>query len=179
MSSNLAEGDSCPSCHQGNLLRSLITGERYCPECKFSGPTVKWICLVCNKACTSPTEYCSVECLDKAAKRSFTPETLRRFHRELCTSALCLMEKKNNDYASAYSNNVFANFTSSATLTGIDEVLGIVQRICDKLSRVRTYVETGTLLVKDEGMENVALDLINYTVLMMAFIEEKKRLASR
>lgn len=93
-------------------------------------------------------------------------------HDDLCKAAKDLMTRKNHDYTSG-SGDPFANFRGSSYL-GIDPVLGVMLRMQDKMMRVRTFAEKGELKVKDEGVKDALVDLINYTVLMYGLIEEGK-----
>lgn len=93
-------------------------------------------------------------------------------HDDLCKTAKDLMTRKNHDYTSG-SGDPFANFRGSSYL-GIDPVLGVMLRMQDKMMRVRTFAEKGELKVKDEGVKDALVDLINYTVLMYGLIEEGK-----
>lgn len=93
-------------------------------------------------------------------------------HDELCSAAKALMTRKNHDYTSG-SGDPFANFRGSSYL-GIDPVLGVMLRMQDKMMRVRTFAEKGELKVKDEGVKDALVDLINYTVLMYGLIQEER-----
>lgn len=97
---------------------------------------------------------------------------LLALHDDLCKSAKDLMTRKNHDYTSG-SGDPFANFRGSSYL-GIDPVLGVMLRMQDKMMRVRTFAEKGELKVKDEGVKDALVDLINYTVLMYGLIEDGK-----
>lgn len=101
-----------------------------------------------------------------------TTTSLLNLHDNLCQSAKDLMVLKNNDYTSN-SGDPFANFRGSSYL-GIDPVLGVLLRMQDKMMRVRTFAEKGELKVKDEGVKDALVDLINYTVLMYGLIESGK-----
>lgn len=98
---------------------------------------------------------------------------LLALHDDLCKSAKDLMTRKNYDYTSG-SGDPFANFRGSSYL-GIDPVLGVMLRMQDKMMRVKTFAEKGELKVKDEGVKDALVDLINYTVLMCGLIEEGKK----
>lgn len=100
-----------------------------------------------------------------------TPEKLFELHEKLSKDALKLMEGKNHDYRGG-SGDPFANFRASLTL-GIDPRLGILIRMSDKLARISTFIHKGTLKVKDEGVRDTVLDLINYSVLLQAMIDEE------
>ena len=93
-------------------------------------------------------------------------------HDELCKSAKDLMTRKNHDYTSG-SGDPFANFRGASYL-GIKPELGILLRMQDKMMRIRTFIEKGELKVKDEGVTDALVDLVNYTVLMYGLIQEGK-----
>ncbi len=106
---------------------------------------------------------------------TFTPESLLEFHKLISDQARQVMKAKNTDYC-GIKNDPFANFRSSAEVSGVEEVRGILQRIADKMSRLRTYLDTGKLMVKDEGVENIGVDTINYMILILAYIADQKAL---
>ena len=47
-------------------------------------------------------------------------------------------------------------------------------RIMDKISRLITFTNNGELLVKEEGVEDSIIDIINYMVLFSAFLKDKR-----
>lgn len=98
-------------------------------------------------------------------------EELLSLHEKLCDQARTLMGMKNSDYK-AGSGDPFANFRM-AKLAHVDEVTGIIVRMMDKLARWMAFIEKGTLAVKEESVFDVALDLINYTVISAGLLIEK------
>jgi len=98
---------------------------------------------------------------------------LFNLHGELTRRAKALMEKKNNDYRSG-TGDPYANFRGSATL-GVSPVRGILLRMQDKMCRIATFDEKGELLVKDEGVDDSILDIINYAVLIAGLVRENKQ----
>lgn len=91
-----------------------------------------------------------------------TREELQEYHEALCNEARELMRRKNEDYACA--EDPFRNFRMFGRL-------GILVRMSDKLARLRTFTERGTLSVKDESVRDAIVDLINYAVLFGAYDE--------
>lgn len=87
-------------------------------------------------------------------------EELYALHLDLCSKALELMQKKNQDYASA--DDPFRNFRMFGKL-------GILVRLSDKLSRLQTFEERGKLDINDEAIRDTVLDLINYTILYAGY----------
>jgi len=94
-----------------------------------------------------------------------TREQLIRFHSDLTARARELMAKKNRDYGSE--SDTFRNFREFGRM-------GILVRLGDKLSRLRTFVERGTLAVEDESAQDTVQDAINYLILLLAMDEEAK-----
>jgi hypothetical protein len=89
-------------------------------------------------------------------------ERLLSLHSDYCDAARAVMEAKNQDYGA--DSDPFRNFRSFGQL-------GILVRLSDKMSRLRTFVERGDLKVSDESISDTALDAINYVVLLLAMIE--------
>lgn len=99
-------------------------------------------------------------------------EQLFVIHAELTQEALELMEKKNKDYAG--NNSPFANFERVQHLGICSPEQGFLVRMADKLSRLSTYANVGKFEVSDEGVKDTLIDMINYSVLLYAYIESKK-----
>lgn len=110
------------------------------------------------------------------AEIHLTAEELFKLHDSLCFKAKATMVEKNHDYSTGHSEgDVFANFRNSPAYADVEPEQGILLRIGDKIARVKTWLKAGTLLVKDEGLDNVFQDMINYTILLAGMIEEKKK----
>jgi hypothetical protein len=72
-----------------------------------------------------------------------------------------LTTKKNNDYAS--DDDPFRNFRAF-------EELGILVRLSDKFSRLRTALyDRKDMAVSDETVEDTILDLATYAVLLLCY----------
>lgn len=99
-----------------------------------------------------------------------TPDELFQLHDQLTQEALDIMRSKNHDYRGG-TNDPFANFRDSKGL-GVDPVIGIMIRMRDKQQRIKAFIETGELKVKDEGVKDAVLDQINYLVLLYGMIKE-------
>ena len=92
-------------------------------------------------------------------------------HDNICIEAKTIMEVKCSDYASK--EDPFRNFRQIETM-GLGSVeMGIVVRMGDKLSRLAGFVKNDELAVKDESVEDTCLDLINYTIILMAAIRSR------
>jgi hypothetical protein len=101
-----------------------------------------------------------------------TVEELFELHDELTTRAKKIMEGKNHDYGQQH-RDPFANFRG-AKFIGLDEEKGLLLRVMDKIQRQNAFIEKGILLVKNEGIEDTCIDIINYQVLLLGLIREKK-----
>jgi hypothetical protein len=101
-------------------------------------------------------------------------DDLLAYHKELCDRAFSLMQRKNADYAGRGGDEPFANFTRCEAMGICQTEAGMLVRMTDKMSRLSSFVESGTLAVKDESVEDTCLDLINYSVLFYAYLQSKK-----
>jgi hypothetical protein len=98
-----------------------------------------------------------------------TRDELFAFHKQMTADAFDIMVKKNSDYGAPdeVGGDPFANFRA-------DGLYGFVVRMGDKLSRLRTFTQRGNLKVADETAEDSLRDLLNYSVLMAAYLAEKR-----
>lgn len=102
-------------------------------------------------------------------------EELYKLHKELALQSFQLMERKNHDYAGKDGGDPFANFRRCEALGLCSSEIGILVRISDKLARLTTFIKDGELKVKDEGVKDTILDLINYCVLFYGLIKSKEK----
>ena len=102
-----------------------------------------------------------------------TREELFKMHSEMCKTALELMKKKNSDYAGSGGNNPFANFTRSEALGICTTEQSFLVRMTDKMSRLSSFAAKGKLDVEDESVYDTLIDLINYSVLLAAYLKQK------
>lgn len=83
------------------------------------------------------------------------------------------MARKNHDYSGASGNTPFANFQACEDLGLADAKTGILIRVLDKIQRIKTYIQSGTLSVENESAEDACHDCINYFILLGGMIAEK------
>lgn len=102
-----------------------------------------------------------------------TSKELFNIHRELCNSALELMQKKNHDYAGKQGSEPFANFTRVEALGITTTEKGMMVRLSDKMSRLSSFMESHEFKVQDEKLRDTILDMINYSILLYAYLDEK------
>lgn len=97
-------------------------------------------------------------------------DELLEFHDEVTSRCKQIMKNKNNDYAE--DESPFANFKAVDDLGVVDTKEGFMVRIVDKFKRITTFINEGELAVKDEPFTDACDDIINYLILLMAYIEE-------
>jgi hypothetical protein len=103
-----------------------------------------------------------------------TRDELFEMHKTMTTYALDLMKKKNADYAGTGSDP-FANFRRAEALGVCSTEQAFLVRMTDKMSRLSTFAIKGKLVVSDEGVHDTLIDLINYSVLLAAYIADKQK----
>lgn len=98
---------------------------------------------------------------------------LKRLHKNITEKALTTMRKKNADYTGESLDPLF-NFKQSEHLGICSTEQGIVIRIMDKISRVLSFLQKGVLEVEDEKVEDTIEDAINYLILLLFAIKQRK-----
>jgi len=103
-------------------------------------------------------------------------DELLNIHERLCGQARHLMNQKNHDYSGGKSaEDPFLNFTRVEKLGITDTKRGFMVRLTDKISRLITFIDTGVYKVPDEKVEDTILDLINYSILLYAYVEVERK----
>lgn len=100
-----------------------------------------------------------------------TGEELLKIHETVLTRSREIMAKKNHDYSK---EGALGNFFVAESLQACSAENGIIVRMGDKLSRLVSVLSKGNL-VKDEALEDTILDIVNYSVLLIAVIQDKRR----
>jgi len=96
------------------------------------------------------------------------------FHENFVKKMTDIMQKKNSDYTGE-TDDAFANFSRVESMPGhISTEQGFYTRMFDKFCRIGSFIEKGTLQVKDESVEDTLMDLANYSILMAGYIKSKK-----
>ena len=85
-------------------------------------------------------------------------------------AGVCLIERKNKDYAN--STDPFRNFRS-AEIVGLSLERAILVRVLDKLSRISNLIDKDAA-VKDESLEDTIIDAINYLAILKAYREARE-----
>ncbi len=85
-----------------------------------------------------------------------------------------LMANKNHDYAGSEGVTPFKNFTMCEAAGICPTEKGILVRMTDKMSRLANYLDRGELKVTDESFDDTLLDLINYSIILSAYMTQKR-----
>ena len=98
---------------------------------------------------------------------------LLKFHTSVCEDAKNLMNLKNRDYAGNGGTEPFANFTRCEAMGVCQTEAGILVRVIDKISRMSSFLESGKMHVEDESFYDAMIDVVNYMVLLGAYVQDK------
>lgn len=105
-----------------------------------------------------------------------TGEEFVRFHEVACAKMHEICKAKNADYAGAKGGaDAFANFKMVEHFGVATVEQGMLTRMSDKFSRIASFVQVGTLKVKDESIEDTLLDFANYCLLLAGYLASKGR----
>lgn len=103
-----------------------------------------------------------------------TRDDLLKYHLELCTQARDLMSLKNRDYAGNEGLEPFANFTRVEAMGICKTEQGFMVRLTDKMSRLSSFIRAGKMHITDESFKDTCVDVINYMVLLAAYLKDKE-----
>ena len=85
--------------------------------------------------------------------------------------ALSIVGAKNHDYSS--DEDPFSNFRECEGF-GVPAAWGVMVRLSDKFARLKNFFRKGTLLVRDESVEDTLIDIMNYAAILYALLKEEK-----
>jgi len=101
-------------------------------------------------------------------------EEFEKLHRDLCERALEISRQKGHDYSGT--KDTLRNLKNTGTLSGgaVSAEQGVLVRMGDKLSRLWSLLSglDSDAWVKDESMEDTLLDMVNYSILLVALLRE-------
>lgn len=93
---------------------------------------------------------------------------LMQFAERIHKESLDIMDKKNQDYSTT--TDALSSF-KGVTLIGLEPTHSILTRMIDKFSRIGTLLKKEAH-VKDESIDDTLKDLINYSILLLAYLHE-------
>lgn len=103
-----------------------------------------------------------------------TPMNQQQFFtqiKENSAKGLQTITKKNADYAA--STDPFKNFRA-CELFGLSLEQGILLRMSDKMARIGNLL-SAKAQVKDESIEDTLLDLMNYSNILLTYLQNQKK----
>lgn len=98
-------------------------------------------------------------------------EEYLKFHRSFCDQMIAITKLKNSDYANSL--DPFANFRMCELMGVASSMQGFLTRMLDKIARINTFAQRGTLAVKSESVHDALMDLANYCALLSGFIKSE------
>jgi hypothetical protein len=101
-------------------------------------------------------------------------EQYLKFHEDCCKKMVEITRRKNADYTGV-GTDPFANFDRVSYMGISSTEQGFLTRMLDKFCRLVSFVQRGTLLVKDESLEDTCLDLANYCILFAGYVKAKRK----
>lgn len=107
-----------------------------------------------------------------------TREEYFAFHEKLTKRMTEITRAKNADYTGAAGDDPFANFNRVDSLGVCSTEQGFMVRMLDKYMRINSFVQLGALQVKDESVQDTLLDLANYCLLFLGYLESQKGVAN-
>lgn len=97
---------------------------------------------------------------------------LLKTHASLTAEARELLARKSRDYAG--NDDIWKNFRAGERF-GVPAVKALLLKASDKLARMDTLAERGTVEVEEETLRDTALDLVNYAVMLYEFARTECR----
>ena len=100
---------------------------------------------------------------------------LLTLHTKLTEEAKYLMELKNHDYSGGENREKpFLNCSRVESMGITSTEKGFLVRLTDKMSRLSTFCQEGDFKVDDESLRDTVIDIVNYSILLYAYVESKK-----
>lgn len=101
-----------------------------------------------------------------------TPEEALALQKKLFADALEIMTKKRADYSGTV--DPYGNFRLSMPMAGVEPWRGVLVRLGDKFSRLRHIMDRkGQAFVVDETLNDLFLDILNYTCILAGLCSEE------
>lgn len=92
---------------------------------------------------------------------------------DITNSMIATIEKKNADYS--WDKEFFKNFMLVERLGICEAEKGFLVRMCDKLSRISTLIDTRDNKVSDERITDTLVDLAAYALLLKLYIDNEEK----
>ena len=96
------------------------------------------------------------------------------FHQKTIIKMHDVCEKKDQDYSGGANEDAFNNFKMVEKMGTCTVEQGFITRMTDKLMRISNITKLGKQAVMDESVQDTLMDLANYSILFMGYLESKK-----
>ena len=97
------------------------------------------------------------------------------FHKATVLKMNEICKAKNDDYSGGAEVYAFNNFTMVEKKDVCSTEAGFLVRMEDKMMRINNLIKKGGKgSVSDESIQDTLMDLANYSILMMGYLESKK-----
>ena len=96
------------------------------------------------------------------------------FHKKTVLRMNEICKAKNQDYSGGPNVDAFNNFKMVEKMGICTAEQGFLVRMVDKMMRINNITKSGFASVKDESVQDTLMDLANYSILMMGYLESKK-----
>ena len=106
-------------------------------------------------------------------KAPMTGKEFVEFHKQTVLRMNAICKAKNQDYSGGGEASAFNNFTMVEHQDICSTEAGFLVRMTDKMSRIKNLINNGGNAVKDESIADTLMDLANYSILMMGYIQSK------
>ena len=103
-----------------------------------------------------------------------TTQTYLQHLQDNFNKCLEISKAKNHDYAGI--NDPFRNF-KNVSIINVDVAKGILVRIIDKISRINNLLDSEAM-VRDEKITDTLLDLVNYSNILLVYVQHETNGAS-
>jgi len=110
---------------------------------------------------------------------SMTGKEFIEYHKTVVAKMNDIVRAKNQDYSGGGDCDAFNNFTMVEKKGTCSTEAGFLVRMEDKMMRINNLIKNGSAAVKDESIRDTLMDLANYSILMMGYIESKGKVTRR
>jgi len=113
----------------------------------------------------------------KSKSKFMTSDDFIKFHKKVVLEMNEITKAKNTDYAGGGIAGAFENFKMVERMGIATTEQGFLTRMTDKMMRISNLIKNGGNAVLDESMSDTLMDLANYSILMIGYLEEKRLLS--
>lgn len=96
------------------------------------------------------------------------------YHKKTVLKMNEICKAKNQDYSGGENTYAFSNFTMVENMGNCSAEQGFITRMTDKMMRITNIINSGKQHVMDESIQDTLMDLANYSILFMGYLESKK-----